>query len=99
MVHIPKEKRTKLEPKSLECILLGYSSESKACRLYNKATKSIEISRDVIFFETDSEVSIDTNIQNNYVFSPVEDDICSSEGYNDECELQSNIGNESEGEA
>ena len=35
MVHIPKEKRRKLDPKSIECIMVGYSQESKAYRLFN----------------------------------------------------------------
>lgn len=34
MVHVPKQKRSKLSKKSIECILIGYSSESKAYRLF-----------------------------------------------------------------
>lgn len=51
MVHIPKEKRHKLSEKSIECIMVGYSSESKAYRLFNPRTKKIVISRDVVFLE------------------------------------------------
>lgn len=50
-VHIPKEKRSKLDPKSVECIMVGYSTESKAYRLYNPQNGKIVESRDVIFIE------------------------------------------------
>lgn len=52
MVHIPKEKRRKLDPKSYECIFLGYCETAKAYKLYNRKTKKTVVSRDVIFFET-----------------------------------------------
>ena len=51
LVHIPKEKRRKLDPKSVECIMVGYSSESKAYRLFNPQTENVIISRDVVFLE------------------------------------------------
>lgn len=35
----------------MECILLGYNSESKAFRIYDPVEKRIHISRDVIFEE------------------------------------------------
>ena len=34
-VHVPDSKRTKLDDKSLSCVLLGVSEESKAYRLYD----------------------------------------------------------------
>ena len=49
--HIPDEKRRKLDPKRKACIFMGYCKNSKAYRLYNPKTKSIVISRDVIFDE------------------------------------------------
>jgi len=49
--HIPDEKRRKLDPKSQACIFVGYSENYKAYRLYNPKTKSIVISRNVIFDE------------------------------------------------
>ncbi|XP_058982660.1 uncharacterized protein LOC105262273 [Musca domestica] len=50
-VHIPKQKRSKLQAKSEECIFVGYSQESKAYRLFNPKTQKIIISRDVVFVE------------------------------------------------
>ena len=54
MVHIPKEKRHKLAAKPMECIMVGYSSESKAYRLYNNEKNESIISRDVMFLEDKS---------------------------------------------
>jgi transposase InsO family protein len=50
-VHIPDSKRVKLDDKSMKCILLGISDESKAYRLYNPISQAIVVSRDVIFEE------------------------------------------------
>lgn len=36
MAHIPKEQRGKLDSKSTECIMIGYSEQSKGYRLYNQ---------------------------------------------------------------
>lgn len=51
MMHIPKQKRRKFDPKSCQCIMLGYSEQSKAYRLFDVANKKTIISRDVEFFE------------------------------------------------
>jgi hypothetical protein len=51
--HIPDQKRSKLDSKTVECIFVGYSNDSKAYRLFNPATRSIVKSRDVIFDEKD----------------------------------------------
>lgn len=87
MVHIPKEKRSKLEPKSVECIFLGYSSVSKAYRLYNNETKKIIVSRDVIFFEDKRKVTSENVQSNNVICLPVPDDYAEN---NPVRELESN---------
>ncbi|CAM6106257.1 unnamed protein product [Calypogeia fissa] len=51
-VHIPKENRNKLQPRTLKCVLLGYDDESKAYRCYDPINRRILISRDVICDET-----------------------------------------------
>lgn len=53
-VHIPDQKRSKLDSKSKKCVLLGVSDESKAYRLYDPITKKIIISNDVLFEEEES---------------------------------------------
>lgn len=50
-VHVPDNRRSKLDDKSERCILLGVSEESKAYRLYNPISNKVIISRDVIFVE------------------------------------------------
>lgn len=49
---IPYEKRTKLEEKSIPCMLFGVSKESKAYRLYDPLSKRIIISKDEQFDES-----------------------------------------------
>jgi transposase InsO family protein len=51
--HVPDAQRRKLDDKSVKCIFLGVSEESKAYRLYNPISKKIIISRDVIFAENE----------------------------------------------
>jgi len=53
-VHIPKEKRQKLNPKSVRCILVGYEEDagSKVYRLYDTTNKRIILSRDIIIDES-----------------------------------------------
>ena len=50
-IHIPKEKRTKLDPSGRKGIFVGYSESSKAYRIYFPGFKKINISRDVTFGE------------------------------------------------
>jgi len=53
-VHVPDAKRTKLDDKSLCCVLLGVSEVSKAYKLYDPVSQKIVISRDVVFDEDKS---------------------------------------------
>ena len=46
-LHIPKEKRTKLDPSRR--IFVGYINTSKAYQIYFPGFKKIDISRDVTF--------------------------------------------------
>ena len=50
-IHIPKEKRTKLDPSGKKGIFVGYSESLKAYRIYFPGFKKIDISRDVTFDE------------------------------------------------
>ena len=50
-VHIPDNKRTRLDNKSMSCVLLGISDESKAYRLHDPVSQKIIVSRDVLFEE------------------------------------------------
>jgi len=50
-VHIPKEKRTKLDPSRNKGIFVGYCEVSKAFRIYIPGYHHIEINRDITFDE------------------------------------------------
>lgn len=97
MVHIPNERRKKLDPKSSACILLGFSSESKAYRLYDQSKRKIVVSRDVIFIECPQTVQVIENSNENFnsVLSPSDnliDESINSEP-NGECSNDSQIEN------
>ena len=53
-VHIPKEKRTKLDPSRKKGIFVGYYEVSKSFRIYILGFHHMEISRDVTFDEETS---------------------------------------------
>ena len=50
-VHVPKEKRTKLDNKSERCIFIGYKDGLKGYKLWNLETRKVVYSRDVVFRE------------------------------------------------
>ena len=52
-VHVPDCQRKKLDNKSVKCILLGTSEESKAYRLYDPVNKKVVISRDIVCMENE----------------------------------------------
>ena len=59
-IHVPKERRTKLEPSGKKGIFIGYSETSKGYRIYIPGQRTIEVSRDVIF-EEDTAFKISNN--------------------------------------
>lgn len=50
-MHVPKELRNKLAPKSKKLMLVGYDGNSTNYRLYDVETKKIKVSRNVSFNE------------------------------------------------
>ena len=54
-MHVPDSRRTKLDDKSLSCVLLSINEESKAYRLYDPVSQKILVSRDVVFEEDKSQ--------------------------------------------
>jgi transposase InsO family protein len=52
--HVLDCKRRKLDDKSVKCVLLGISKESKAYHLYDPISHKIIVSRDVVYDENNS---------------------------------------------
>ena len=50
-IHVPKEKRTKLDSKFERCIFIGYKDGLKCYKLWNLETRKVVYSRDVVFRE------------------------------------------------
>jgi hypothetical protein len=50
-IHVPKEKRTKMEPSGKKGVFVGYTANSKAYRIYVPCQRKIEVRRDVAFHE------------------------------------------------
>jgi hypothetical protein len=50
-IHVPKEKRTKLDPSGKKGTFVGYSESSKAYWIYIHGQRQIEVSKDVAFEE------------------------------------------------
>ena len=76
-IHVPKEKRTKLDPSLRKGTFVGYNESSKAYRIYIPGQRQIEVSIDVTFEEEvafmrsrGSHMDIDSEKQEEMVPSP-----------------------------
>jgi hypothetical protein len=50
-IHVPKEKRKKMEPSGKKGVFVGYSENSKAYRIYVPGQRQIEVRIEVTFHE------------------------------------------------
>jgi hypothetical protein len=51
-ILVKKRRHSKFAPKTVEGFLLGYDSNTKAYRVFNKSSSLVEVSSDVVFDET-----------------------------------------------
>ncbi|GKD48884.1 retrovirus-related pol polyprotein from transposon TNT 1-94 [Tanacetum coccineum] len=61
-VHVPSQRRSKLDDRSKKHVFVGYDKQSKGYMLYNPVTRKVVVSRDVDF---DEEGSWDWSIEEN----------------------------------
>jgi hypothetical protein len=52
MLYFGEGRHSKFAPKAVEGFLLGYDSNTKAYRVFNKSSGLVEVSSDVVFDET-----------------------------------------------
>jgi hypothetical protein len=53
-ILVKKGRHSKFAPKAVEGFLLGYDSNTKVYRVFNKSSGLVEVSSDVVFDETNS---------------------------------------------
>lgn len=58
MVHVPKQRRRKWDPKSTKMVFVGYSDTTKGYRCYDPQSRRVVISRDVCFMENTKNVQV-----------------------------------------
>jgi hypothetical protein len=76
-MHVPHDKRSKLDPKANKCIFIRYSLKQKGYRCFNPFTRKLQVSRDVVFDEMLSlysplKITKDGNVKNGDISSNVE---------------------------
>jgi hypothetical protein len=84
-IHIPKDKRKKLEPSGKKGIFVGYNESSKAYRIYIPEQHKVEVNRDVTFNEKMAfKKSIEETIEEEEYEEPKEESTCLPESQNEE---------------
>jgi hypothetical protein len=53
-ILVKRGRKSKFAPKAVEGYLLGYDSNTRAYRVFNKSTRLVEVSCDIVFDETNS---------------------------------------------
>jgi hypothetical protein len=59
---VKKGRHSKFAPKAVEGFLLGYDSNTKVCRVFNKSSGLVEVSSDVVFDETNGSLREQTDL-------------------------------------
>jgi hypothetical protein len=50
-VHVPKEKRSKMENKEIKCVFIGYKEGMKGYKIWDPPLRKIVYIQDVVFRE------------------------------------------------
>jgi hypothetical protein len=62
-VHVPKEKRSKLDKKAIKCIFIGHKEGMKGYKLWDPTSRKTMYSRDVVFREVGSKFEPEEIVQ------------------------------------
>ena len=62
-MHVPKEKRFKLDDKATPCIVIGYGDEEVDYKLWDLEKQKIVISRDIVFHEHETIEDMEKNVR------------------------------------
>ncbi|MCH99345.1 myosin-16-like, partial [Trifolium medium] len=62
-VHLHKHQRSKLAPRALRCVFLGYAAHQKGYRCYHPPSKRMFITLDVVFHEDSMYFSSESDLQ------------------------------------
>ena len=62
-VHVPKEKRTKLDSKFEKCIFIGYKDGLKGYKIWNPVTRKVVYNRDVVFREVKDVIKCEVQLK------------------------------------
>jgi Integrase core domain len=71
-VHIPKERRSKLDDKATPCIFLGYGNEEFGYRLWDLEKRRIVRCKDVVFYEDQIKVDLNNDKKSERVGESIE---------------------------
>ncbi|KAM7479031.1 hypothetical protein LguiA_027244 [Lonicera macranthoides] len=90
-VHVPKDIRTKLDPKARKCVFVGYDPRRKGWRCMDPETKQVVVSRDVVFDEASTYYSIKNSSSNINNLESFPSEVRAAEGCRDESLPEENI--------
>jgi hypothetical protein len=62
-VHVPKEKRSRLDKKEVKCIFIGYKDGMKGYKLWDPASRRTMYSRYVVFKEVVGKSKLEEVVQ------------------------------------
>lgn len=74
LVHVPKEKRKKWDPKTIKMIFVGYPENVKGYRCLDPRNSKITISRDVVFMEKECH-KVTKNVSQIFNYDPIPEDV------------------------